>query len=160
MKKYLYLILIILPVLFVISCGSHLCGCDIPKPMVTTAMKNDTSWTGRGFKSIGGYLPMTIAFAGSNQDNLMDTIEVTFNYSDNQSVYTLHSGEVYYHSANASGAVKSYQLDTLTSGNTLSVTDYEPHWDFIKGTFALKFLNPGHPDITFSHGNFDILINE
>jgi hypothetical protein len=161
MRKYLTFILIILPVLFTVSCvGNHLCGCTTPKPMLTTAMKNDSSWTGAGFKSIGGYQPMTISFAGTDKDNLQDTIEVTFVYSDNQSVFTLHSGEVYYHSAGANGAIKSYLLDTLTSGNTLAVTDYEPHWNFVKGTFSLKFLDPGHPDITFSSGNFDILINE
>jgi len=163
MKKKLYLIL--LPAVLFISCGKHFLSpcCNAYQPLLVTAEKNDTSWSGAAFEGAGGYQPMKISAASIsslNKNNVNDTLLVTINYNNSQSTYKLHSGDVTYRSAVAGGPVKSYQLDTLNANNTVTVSQYNMNGNFVEGTFTLNFINPGKPDISFLGGKFQEYINE
>lgn len=149
-------------VLTAFGCSKHYDCCLAPQPMLTTALRNDSSWTASFFEGAGGYSNMKVSAASVmplNKNNINDTLVMTINYQDGQSIYKLSAGQVYYHSAVAGGAVKTYQLDTLYTGNVLTVNQYDMHWNLSTGTFALKFINPGKPDITFLNGKFEVPIN-
>lgn len=162
MKKLLYLI-ILLPVLFTVSCESRICGCIMPKPMLITALKNDSNWTARSFEAAGGYVPTTISAVSLNYGNKnapIDTLVMTINYVDGQTIYKLNASQVYYHSKSPDGTLNTYQLDTLYDSNMITVNQYSTQGNFVQGTFSLKFLNPGKPDISFLGGKFEVPVNE
>jgi len=163
MKKNLFLIVFLVISAFACIKPSRMCGCVLPKPMLVTASKNDSSWTGSAFEAAGEYQVVKISAAAIpsyNKNNINDTLVMTINYIDGQTIYNLHSGDVYYHSAVTGGPVTAYQLDTLSSdNNTVTISQYDAHNDFIQGSFNLKFINPGKPDINFSGGKFQVRIN-
>jgi hypothetical protein len=161
MKKFT--LLFIIPILFVaFGCGKgHLNCCVAAQPLNTTALKNDSIWTASSFEGAGGYFGMKINAAGIppiNKNNIKDTLVMTVDYKDGQSVYKLNSGQVYYHAAVAGGPVKTYQLDSLYTGNQVIIDKYDMHANISTGTFTLKLLNPGQPDISFVNGKFQVLI--